>query len=83
MDDHIRNNHDWPRASLALFDALQTYILVSDLVRRDMLSLGLVSEITEEHLDRCRALLSEIEKNAIDPHLDDGDANRPFKGLPR
>jgi hypothetical protein len=49
--DGLRNNWDWPTASTRLFDALQSYINVSERLRRELPN----SEITQEHIDRCRA----------------------------
>jgi hypothetical protein len=63
--DGLRNNWDWPTASTRLFDALQSYINVSERLRRELPN----SEITQEHIDRCRALLREIEPHQVDPSL--------------
>jgi hypothetical protein len=63
--DGLRNNWDWPTASIRLFDALQSYINVSERLRRELPN----SEITQEHIDRCRALLREIEPHQVDPSL--------------
>ena len=63
--DGLRNNWDWPTASTRLFDALQSYINVSERLRRELPN----PEITQEHIDRCRALLREIEPHQVDPSL--------------
>jgi hypothetical protein len=64
--DGLRNNWDWPTASTQLFDALQTYINVSEQLLR---AIPKSTKITQEHIDRCRALVREIEPHQVDPSL--------------
>jgi hypothetical protein len=64
--DGLRNNWDWPTATTRLFDALQTYISVSEKLLREFPN---STEITQERIDRRRALLREIEPHQVDPSL--------------
>jgi hypothetical protein len=64
--DGLRNNWDWPTATQRLFDALQTYINVSEKLLRKFPN---STTITQERIDRCRALLREIEQDQVDPSL--------------
>jgi hypothetical protein len=66
------NNHNWPHAIVMLVDALRSYIRISEKTREDLLSLGVsTAEIDEPHLNRCRALLKEIEEKQVDPWVND------------
>jgi hypothetical protein len=65
------NKHNWPFATVTLVDALRSYIRISEETRRDLLSLRGTTRIEEPHLDRCRALLKEIEAYQVDPSLNE------------
>src|SRR5262245_59011110 len=69
--DHEDNKYNWPFASVTLVDALRSYIRISENTRIDLLSLGITTGIEEPHLDRCRALLKEIEEYQVDPSLNE------------
>jgi hypothetical protein len=71
---------DWPTAATRLYDALQTYINVSERLLGESHELRKLPElrdsnfgtdITPEHIDRCRELLREIEPKGVDPSLND------------
>ena len=64
------NKYNWPYAVVTLVDALRSYVRISEETRRDLLSLGHSSKpIDEPHLERCRALLKEIEEFEVDPYV--------------
>jgi hypothetical protein len=66
------NKYNWPHATVMLVDALRSYIRISEQTRRDLLSLGVTTtSIDEPHLNRCRALLKEIEEKQVDPRVND------------
>jgi hypothetical protein len=65
---------------IMLVDALRSYIRISEQTRRDLLELTGHSEIDEPHLDRCRALLKEMEEKQVDPYVNDNCG--PAEGLP-
>jgi hypothetical protein len=69
-----------------LVDALRSYIRISEQTRKDLLSLGVPTadiddDIDEPHLNRCRALLREIEEKQVDPWVNDNRG--PPEELPR
>jgi hypothetical protein len=66
--DGLRNNSDWPTATTRLFDALQTYINVSVKLLGEIPN---STNITQDHINRCRALLGEIEPHQVDPSLNE------------
>jgi hypothetical protein len=66
--DGLRNHLDWPIATTRLFDALQTYISVSEQLLR---AIPNSTKITQDRIDRCRALLREIEPHQVDPSLNE------------
>jgi hypothetical protein len=65
------NKYNWPHAVVMLVDALRSYIRISEDTRRDLLSLGAPTGIDEPHLNRCRALLEEMEEKQVDPYVND------------
>jgi len=65
------NKYHWSFATVTLVDALRSYIRISEQTRRDLLSLGVSTSFEEPHLDRCRALLKEIEEYQVDPTLNE------------
>jgi hypothetical protein len=69
--DGLRGNLDRATATTRLFDALQTYINVSERVRCELIALNGKTEITQDHIDRCRALLREIEPHQVDPSVNE------------
>jgi hypothetical protein len=76
------NKYNWPHAIVMLVDALRSYIRISEQTRKDLLSLGgTTTEIDEPHLNRCRALLREIEEKQVDPWVNDNRG--PPEELPR
>ena len=75
------NKYNWPHAAVMLVDALRSYIRISEQTRRDLLSLGGTTTIDEPHLNRCRALLKEIEEKQVDPWVNDNRG--PPDELPR
>jgi hypothetical protein len=74
------NKYNWPHATVMLVDALRGYIRISEQTRKDLLDLTGHSEIDEPHLDRCRALLKEIEEKQVDPYVNNNYG--PSEGLP-
>lgn len=74
------NKHNWPHATVMLVDALRSYIRISEQTRRDLLELTGHTNIDERHLNRCRALLKEIEEKQVDPYVNDNRG--PFDELP-
>ncbi len=65
------NKYNWPHATVMLVDALRSYIRTSEQTRRDLLELTGHTDIDEPHLNRCRALLKEIEAKQVDPYVND------------
>ena len=65
---YYREEHDLGRATTKLFDALHSYIRISEETNR-LLS----DNVDEARLNRCRALLKEIEGDNVDPFLDDNN----------
>jgi hypothetical protein len=76
------NKYNWPHATVMLVDALRSYIRISEETLRDLSSLGVTTtSIDERHLNRCRALLKEIEDKQVDPGVNDNRG--PPEDLPR
>jgi hypothetical protein len=74
--DDLGRYYDWPdypAAHVGLVDALRDYIRANEGLRDDLLREGglTVEQAREgdEHIDRCRALLKEIENWEFDPSL--------------
>jgi hypothetical protein len=67
------NKFNWPHATVMVVNALRSYIRISEQTRRVLLSLGVTptTDIDEPHLNRCRALLKEIEEKQVDPWVND------------
>jgi hypothetical protein len=65
------NKYNWPHAVVTLVDALRSYIRISEETRKDLIELTGHSEIDEPHLNRCRALLKEMEGKEVDPWVND------------
>ena len=63
------NEYNWPHAAVTLVDALRGYIRISEQTRRDLIELTGHSDIDEPHLNRCRALLKEMEEKHVDPYI--------------
>jgi hypothetical protein len=76
------NKYNLPHATVMLVDALRSYVRISEQTRRDQSSLGVSTMgIDEPHLNRCRALLKEIEEKQVDPWVNDNRG--PPEDLPR
>jgi hypothetical protein len=64
---------EYPECHVALIDALRDYIRNLAQTRRDLLDEGALSieEAREHdpHLERCQALLEELEDHSFDPSL--------------
>jgi hypothetical protein len=76
------DKYNWPHATVMLVDALRSYIRISEQTRKDLLSLGVTADgIDEPHVNRCRALLKEIEEKQVDPWVNDNRG--PPEELPR
>lgn len=71
MDPEDIKHNNWPQATVILRDALRSYIRISEENRRRLIELRSPTDIKEPHLDRCRALLKEIEEIEVDPWLND------------
>jgi hypothetical protein len=64
---------EYPECHVALIDALRDYIRNHEIITDDFLRDGTISieqaKAAEPHIDRCRALLKEIEGHSFDPSL--------------
>jgi len=64
-----------------LVDAFRSYIRISEDIRRMQIELKGTTSIDEQHLERCRALLKEMEEKQVDPYVNDNRG--PPEELPR
>jgi len=64
---------DYPQCHVALIDALRDYIRNDEVIARDLSREGSITKeqviANMEHIDRCRALLKELEDWSFDPSL--------------
>ena len=64
---------DWPEAWIALIDALRGYIAADQDVAEDFLREGSITreeyDKSQRHLEPLRALLNDLERHEICPHL--------------